>query len=82
MKDKSFYVVSGFGDSDELSECWDCELVRTFADLEEASSFSEVHYDKLVHECVRGVNRGWYKSIFVRVLDSGEFSNFKWEGGK
>ena len=77
MQDRTFYVVSGFGDSDELTECWGCELVRTFSDSELANEFSEVHYDKLIDECLRGCNHEWYKSIFVHVLDSEEFSNFK-----
>jgi hypothetical protein len=31
----------------------------------------------LIDECLKGCNAHWYKSIFVQVLDSDEFSNFQ-----
>jgi len=72
-----WFVVSGFGDSSEFSNCWDCELNASFNDLDKAIKFSQIHYDVLIDECLKGCNAHWYKSIFVQVLDSDEFLNFQ-----
>jgi hypothetical protein len=39
-----FKVVEGFGDFSDFSNCWGCDLVRTFGDHSEAVKFAEDHY--------------------------------------
>ena len=71
---QKFFVVSGYGDFNEFSNCWECELVGTFDNLLAGRKFAEKHYDALIDECLASVNSHWFKSIFVQVLDSSEFT--------
>ena len=66
-----FKVVEGFGDFSDFSNCWGCDLVRTFGDHSEAVKFAEDHYSKQI-KC-KGDE---WQSFFVLVLDLEKFDSF------
>jgi len=76
MKQRKYFVMSGFGDSGSPDSCWDCEVVKVFANEKDAVRFSETHYDFMIDEILKTCNAHWYKSIFVQVVDAVEVSEF------
>jgi len=76
VEQRKYFVMSGFGDSGSPDSCWDCEVVKVFADEKDAVRFSETHYDFMVDEILKTCNAHWYKSIFVQVVDAVEVSEF------
>jgi hypothetical protein len=58
-------VIQGYGDIvDSPADCFDVEVVATFADESEAAAFAETHYENTIGDVQRSMP-DWWKSYFV-----------------
>ena len=62
-----FKVQEGFGPLENLSDCWDVEVVRCFGTEKEAQEFSEKWFEVRIPHLMQS-QPDWWKSFWVRVV--------------
>ena len=63
-----FKIQEGFGDLENLKECWGVkEHSNTFDDDESAKEFADQYYELRLGELYQS-QPDWYKSYWVRVI--------------